>query len=187
MFETGEPETGPELAAALQRLTQEGARTLGTLPVAVFFGPQRDKWSPAEHVRHLRKSSAPLVVALKLPTWLLRLRFGHPKRASRTFLRLRDDYRQTLATGGQAGRFAPRREAAPHDPDVRRAEIMTDWSLTNSRLVQALGSWNEQRLDTVQLPHPLLGMLTLREMMAFTVYHTSHHLTLVMQRVDESA
>ncbi|MGH7695800.1 MAG: DinB family protein [Gemmatimonadaceae bacterium] len=187
MFETGEPETGAELAAALERLTQEGARTLGTMPVAVFFAPQGDKWSPAEHARHLWKSSAPLVVALKLPAWLLRLRFGRPKQASRTFLRLRDDYRQELATGGQAGRFAPQREGAPHDPEGRRAEIMTHWSVENARLVRVLGSWNEHRLDAVQLPHPLLGMLTVREMMAFTVYHTSHHLTLVMQRVEKNA
>ena len=187
MFATGAPETGPELAAALQRLTQEGTRTLGTMPVTVFFEPQGDKWSPAEHARHLRKSSAPLVVALKLPAWLLRLRFGRPKRASRTFIKLREDYRRALAQGGQAGRFAPRPERDALDPDMRRAEILTIWSGTNARLCTALARWREDRLDTVQLPHPLLGMLTVREMMAFTVYHTSHHLTLVTQRVDKSA
>ncbi len=187
MFETGEPTTNAELVAALRRLTDEGARALGTMPVDVFFAPQGDKWSPAEHARHLQKSSAPLVFGLKLPAWLLRLRFGRPARASRSFVMLREDYRRVLADGGQAGRFAPRREGPPQNADLRRGDIMRKWWLTNARLMQALSRWREDRLDAVRLPHPLLGMLTVREMAAFTVYHTSHHLTLVMQRVAQSA
>ncbi len=187
MFETGEPATNAELVAALRRLTDEGARALGTMPVEVFFAPQGDKWSPAEHALHLQKSSAPLVIGLKLPAWLLRLRFGGSARPSRSFVRLREEYLGRLADGGQAGRFAPAREGLPENPNRRRGEIMTKWWLTNVRLCTVLSRWREGRLDTVQLPHPLLGMLTVREMAAFTVYHTSHHLTLVMQRVAQSA
>ncbi len=94
-----------------------------------------------------------------------------------------EDYRRALAEGGQAGRFAPQREGPPQNADQRRGEILTRWYLTNARLSNVLSRWREGRLDTVQLPHPLLGMLTVREMAAFTVYHTSHHLTLVMQRM----
>jgi hypothetical protein len=156
---------------------------LATLPIELFFAPQGLKWSPAEHARHLQKSSAPLVTALRLPAWLLRATFGRPQRVSRSFVTLRADYRAALAAGGQAGRFAPRPEAPPSDPDRRRGEILTHWYLTNGRLCQILNEWREDRLDMAQLPHPLLGKLTVREMAAFTVYHTTHHLTLVMQRV----
>ena len=182
MFETGEPSTKAELVAALKRLTLEGSQALGTMPLEVFFAPQGDKWSPAEHALHLQKSSAPLAVGLRLPAWLLRLRFGRPTRPSRSFTDLREDYRRALAGGGQAGRFAPAREGPAPDPDARRGEILIQWLLTNGRLFNVLARWREDRLDTVQLPHPLLGMLTVREMAAFTVYHTSHHLSLVMQR-----
>ena len=34
-------------------------------------------------------------------------------------------------------------------------------------------------LDAVLLPHPLLGKLTVREMLFFTVYHVQHHRALV--------
>lgn len=40
-------------------------------------------------------------------------------------------------------------------------------------------SWTEQDLDTVLLPHPLLGKLTVREMLYFTIYHAQHHQMLV--------
>lgn len=160
---------------------------MAALPIEHFFAPQGLKWSPAEHARHLQKSSAPLVTALRLPAWLLRATFGRPQRASRSFVALRADYRAALAAGGQAGRFAPRPEGQATDPDQRRGQILTHWHMTNERLCQILGGWREDRLDMAQLPHPLLGKLTIREMAAFTVYHTTHHLTLVMQRVTDNA
>lgn len=187
IFDPGEPATGAELVAALTRITNEGSKALGTLPIERFFAAQGLKWSPADHARHLQKSSAPLVPALRLPTWLLRARFGRPHRPSRSFVALRTDYRAALGAGGQAGRFAPQPEAQPSDPDRRRGEILTHWYLTNGRLCQILTGWREDRLDMAQLPHPLLGKLTIREMVAFTVYHTTHHLTLVMQRAADGA
>jgi DinB superfamily len=187
VFETGEPATGPELVAALRRLTSEGAKTLGTMPIELFFAPQGNRWSPAEHARHLQKSSAPLIAALRLPAWLLRLRFGASHGPSRTSVALRADYQAALAAGGTAGRFAPRPESSPMDPALRRGEILTHWFITNERVGQLLARWREDQLDAVLLPHPLLGNLTVREMAAFTVSHTAHHLTLVTQRLAGGA
>jgi hypothetical protein len=42
--------------------------------------------------------------------------------------------------------------------------------------------WPERALDRHLLPHPLMGLLTIREMLAFTVYHTAHHLRRVADR-----
>ena len=36
--------------------------------------------------------------------------------------------------------------------------------------------WPEPSLDRYQLLHPLLGRLTVREMLEFSVYHHAHHL-----------
>ena len=44
------------------------------------------------------------------------------------------------------------------------------------RLVLNINNYSEQQLDTFILPHPLLGKVTLREMMYFTIYHAEHHL-----------
>jgi hypothetical protein len=185
-FDPGAPQNGAELAAALRRITCEGAHFLGTLPVEQFFAPQGDKWSPAEHVRHLRRSSAPLITAYRLPPWMLQLAFGSARRPSRSFDALRDDYRTALAAGGTAGRFAPSPESPPADRDRRRGEILMAWFVTNARVGTLVQRWREARLDQVLLPHPLLGRITAREMAAFTVYHTVHHLTLIAERAARS-
>ena len=35
--------------------------------------------------------------------------------------------------------------------------------------------FSEDEIDTYILPHPLLGKLTIREMIYFTIYHVEHH------------
>lgn len=107
-FDTGEPRSGPELAAAVTRLHGDSERYLLGIPAVEFAAPQGEKWSPAEHVRHLAKSTAPLAGALGLPKILLALRFGRSRSGSRPFGVLREEYRTLLReTGATAGRFAP--------------------------------------------------------------------------------
>ena len=35
--------------------------------------------------------------------------------------------------------------------------------------------WKEKDLDIYLLPHPLLGKMTIREIVLWTAYHTEHH------------
>lgn len=181
-FDTGEPGSRPELAQALTRLVSEGIAFLAPLSDATFFAPQGTAWSPAEHVRHLRKSSAPLVTALKLPQFVIRLRFGGRTGPSRSFGQIRELYREKLAGGANAGRFAPTPEpASGHGGDRRRA-IIEAWTAVTVELTNAMSRWSEPALDRNQLPHPVLGPLSVREMLAFTVYHTAHHLRRIEER-----
>jgi hypothetical protein len=171
----------------MTHLVAEAHQYLNALPLDTFFAPQRDRWSPAEHIRHLRKATAPVARALRIPAWILRLRFGEGAGTSRDFRTLRETYHGVLARGGQAGRFAPSPEPAPPDPAGRRAAIMGAWNTAVEGVDAASGRWSESSLDRTALPHPLLGLLTVREMLAFTVYHTSHHLALIASRVDLGA
>jgi len=182
MYDPGHPSTGPELREALGRLLAEGHAFLATLTTDEFFRTQGEHWSPADHVRHLRKSSTPVAAALRLPRLLLRVRFGTHDGASRSYDAIKTDYLARLAAGGQAGRFAPAPEPAAADPYTRRNEILTRWSAATLSLTNAARTWDEAALDRGQLPHPLLGPLTIREMLAFTVYHTEHHLRRVAER-----
>jgi hypothetical protein len=59
---------------------------------------------------------------------------------------------------------------------------MNGWTRTTVELQNAIRRWPESALDGQLLPHPLLGPLTVREMRAFTVYHTAHHLQRVAER-----
>jgi uncharacterized damage-inducible protein DinB len=43
------------------------------------------------------------------------------------------------------------------------------------RLCHIIDGLTEEELDRYLLPHPLLGKLTMREMLYFTIYHVTHH------------
>ena len=181
-FDPGAPYLGRDLQHSLTELVAEGAACLDALPEPVFFAPQGDRWSPADHIRHLRKSTAPVGRALALPRLVLRFRFGTRSGPSREFIPLRDVYRGVLASGVQAGPFAPSPHSGPLDAARRRA-IMAAWQNAAAELSAAAGRWSEPALDRYRLPHPALGQLSIREMLEFTVYHTSHHLNLLTSRL----
>lgn len=181
-FDPGEPRTLPELTGTLTRLVTTGVSFLALMSDAAFFAPQGQAWSPAEHVRHLRKSSAPLVTAFKLPRFMLRLRFGSRRAPSRSFAEVRTVYLAKIKEGFQAGSYAPSAEAPPSNPTDRRNEIVNAWTGVTVELTNAIGSWSEPELDRHQLPHPAIGNLSVREMLAFTVYHTAHHLMRIEER-----
>ena len=181
-IDPSEPRTAAELNTALAGLLARAQHFLQVFPDAQFFAPQGQAWSPAEHVRHLRKSTAPVARALGLPKFLIGLRFGKARGESRSFSDVRTIYRAALEAGGQAGRYAPSREPSPASSAERRSQIMTAWAAATTDLQRQAARWPEPALDRYRLPHPLLGLLTVREMLAFTVYHTAHHLDRIAER-----
>jgi hypothetical protein len=182
MFDTGTPHSGPELIAALNRLLGEGMTYQSPRPDTWFFAPQGSAWSPAGHFRHLRKSTSALLTGVRLPRFVLRLRFGRHTAASRPFAELRKRYLDQIAAGFKAPSAFVAAEESPADPATRRQEILSRWTSVTVELTTVMRGWDEASLDRVTLPHPLLGNLSAREMMAFTVFHTAHHLQRIAER-----
>jgi DinB superfamily len=186
-FETGEPYTAREILEGLRRLHEDSQRFVAALPASEFVRPQGQKWSPADHVRHLSKSTYPLVRALALPRLLLRILFGRHAGVSRPFPVIREVYREGLRRGATAGRFAPSPRPVPADVEAYRTQVLSSWRQAAASLASQVELWPEPNLDYFRLPHPLLGRLTVREMLFFTLYHNAHHLNLVASRAGTSA
>jgi DinB family protein len=184
-FETGNPNTGAQIRAAAEALHAEIVPFLDSIPTPVFFAPQGASWSPAWHVRHLAKANFPVARALRLPKLVPRLLFGGASGLSRSFEKLREDYRARLAAGGQAGRYAPSDRPLPPDLEAWRQEIVAAYGRSMSDWISASQRWSEKDLDRVRLPHPLLGKLTVREMLFFTLYHSAHHMAIVSRRLED--
>ena len=180
MFETGLPQTASEHVAELDALETEARAYLATFSTAAFFAPQGEAWAPAGHIRHLRKAAAAVAKGLGAPRVVLALAFGRGRR-SRSFAAVRGVYLDALDAGATAGRFTPRPGVVPDE--AHRAEIMSRWAEAHRALAKDLTRWPEPSLDRYRMPHPILGRLTIREMVSFTVYHTAHHL----RRIDERA
>jgi hypothetical protein len=45
----------------------------------------------------------------------------------------------------------------------------------NQKMVDFINKWKAADMEIYLLPHPLLGKLTIREMLLFTIYHIEHH------------
>ncbi|WP_420629742.1 DinB family protein [Candidatus Leptofilum sp.] len=150
-----------------------------------FFASPPGVWSPAENLVHLIKSCAPVVMVLNIPKTFLRIRFGWAKHDSRPLAQVRYTYlNDALANGGQAG--------GPFVPEVRedfsaahQTRILAKWQEKGDALHAALQKWDEKALDNYLLPHPLLGKLTVREILFFTLYHNLHHVNDVQRLLDQ--
>ena len=181
-FEPKAPVSGLDISQALESQHEQLRRALEELPIEEFVAPQALKWSPADHARHLHKSARPLVQALTAPRIVLWWRFGTRGGASGTYADVREAYRARLAKGYGANRFAPSAVDIPNDALAWRSEILDGWTATVRALSAAARRWRERALDRYQVPHPLLGKLSMREILFFTLYHNAHHLQLVAER-----
>ena len=181
-FDPGTPYTGTELLGGMRAMTADAESYLRAIPPDEFARPQGDRWSPGDHARHLAKSSFALVKGLKAPRFMLRVLFGAPKRASRRFLPLREDYRTALGAGGQANRFAPEAKPLPDDLGSWQRDVIARWRAAADALHEQVALWDEVALDRYAIKHPLMGPLTVREMLMFSHYHESHHLNLLAAR-----
>ena len=138
------------------------------------------KWSPGQNLDHLIRSIKPLVLAYGLPKFMLKWKFGKANRPSKSFEALVEKYKLKLSAGGIASaRFQP--QVVAFDD---KEKLIEKYNLLKNSLLKKINHWKEADLDKYILPHPLLGKLTLREMLFFTIYHNEHHLLLLKQKFD---
>lgn len=142
-----------------------------TLPDHRFTATPYGKWSAGQQLQHLIKSIRPVATAMGYPKILLRY-FGSSSQPSRPYQELVEDYRQLLANGAKS--------TTTYQPGVvygaQRPVLIEAFLKQKEKLLENLGRWSEAELDKYRLPHPLLGKITIREMLYFTAYHTEHHL-----------
>ena len=186
---TPSPAARASLLEALRDTEAAVAGYFGSLEEAVFARPLQETWSPAEHLDHLNIVVSAVARGFGISPLILRLRFGSAKRPTRTYEELRADYQALLAAGGRAsGRYVPVRQTTdPADAEERKSDLLARWGRVNERLWTALGGWSERNLDRVRFPHPLLGKITARELVFFTIYHGHHHVTAVQRRLASDA
>jgi hypothetical protein len=179
------PHSKSEIADALTALRRDGLRYWSDIVPEQFASPLGSAWSPADNVRHLAKATAPVAQALRVPRVALII-FGAARGPSRTFDELRQTYLGVLSKGATAGRFAPSPTTPPADVRNWQKHLIGRCAGSIERLERGLEPWSESDLDRYRLPHPLLGRLTVREMLLFTLYHFEHHKSNVVRRIGSS-
>ncbi|HRI21108.1 MAG TPA: DinB family protein [Panacibacter sp.] len=163
--------TKQEIIQRLKENHQSFTSFISLLDEKDFLFTVNDKWTPGQQAEHILRAVKPVVLAFRLPLFLLMVIFGNANRPSRSYAGLADRYHEKLAGGGKAsGRFIP--------PSVAyNQKNKTCCGITNAveALCNNVAKVKEEDLDNYILPHPLFGKLTMREMLYFTIYHVYHH------------
>jgi hypothetical protein len=135
------------------------------------FSLNGEKWSAGQQADHLCRSVKPLNKGLGAPEFVLKSMFGKSDHPSASYDELVARYREALASGGTApDPFRP--EAVAFE---QKGPLIQELRRQLEVLCRNIERFSEDKLDTLVLPHPLLGKLTLREMFYFTIYHAEHH------------
>ena len=174
-----------DILALLARLREDGLGFWRRVEPDRFWSRPDEGWSPAENVRHLTKCTTPVARALRLPRWILRALFGVAEAPSRDVDALRSTYLAGLKRGAAAGRYAPAPAPPPPEPVAGQQRIIEACREAIAGLERALRPWPDADLDRQRLPHPVLGPLSLREMLLFTVLHFDHHRDIVARRLAD--
>ena len=173
-----DPQSKTDLIERLSHVQGEVTNAVQNMSDAQFTSGTDEAWSAAGYLKHLILSVKPLAKAMNLPAAQLAKMFGKPDHASRTFAEVVAGYKAKIAGGLRAEdsqNVVPTVYRFPEGTTDERAHLVQAWNDGNNRLLEALKHWLEEELDSHQLPHPAGEVLTLREMLFFTVYHNTLH------------
>ncbi len=169
------------LIVALREKHESFSKYIQSLSDSNFETALPEKWSAGQQMEHIQLAVKPLNLAFWLPKFVLKMNFGTANRASRTYEGLVEKYNQKLASGGRASRpFVPKSV-----PLSRRNEVLKSYEKTIQKFLKRVAKLNESDLDLYVIPHPLLGKLTLREMLYFTLHHVEHHAQMTAQNLTK--
>ncbi|GAB2560128.1 DinB family protein [Spirosoma aerophilum] len=144
-----------------------------------FMTQVNGKWSVAEVMQHLFLSARPVARLLAGPHDVLK-QWGRSETRPRGYDEVASAYKRVLGTGVKApASMSPR----PEDIQIGRSEMAKRFENVYDDLINAGASWSSEELDTYCIPHPVLGKLSVREMLYFTSIHTQHHLRLLQMEM----
>jgi len=173
--------TKTDIKSNLLKNHQHFIATIQSLPEEEFLLSVNNKWSAGQQLDHIYRSVQPMALALALPKFLLALIFGKANRPSKNYTELVEKYKTKLAAGYKvSAKYSPN-DIVLSQRDSLGQKLLGSINKVNKRI----DSFSEKDLDNYILPHPLLGKLTIREMLFFTIYHVQHHEVLTLKNLGK--
>lgn len=135
-------------------------------------GPE-GKWTSGQQALHLLQSIKPLNDALSLPKFIIKYRFGTANRAVRDYATVVNRYQERLQESKGIVYGPSKNMKVPLLKD--KNYILNRLQVENKKLQYKTRKLSDKHLDTLILPHPLMGKMPLREIIMWTAYHVEHH------------
>ena len=145
-------------------------------------GP-RGKWTTGQQIQHLADSLQLLNNALSYPRFFLKYKFGLCNRATRNYETVAKNYQQKLEENQD---IAALFNSKLKEPILKNRErLINRLQIQNKKLQYKVRKVSDLNLDTLVIPHPLMGKMTLREIIMWTSHHTEHHTNILIHNYSE--
>jgi len=160
-----------EIGELLTKNYQSFINYINDLTPQEYAFSYQQKWTAAQQLEHMVLCVKPLVQVFSMDKPAIEQNFGVTDKPSRSYDVLLKDYLDKLGQGGKA----PNRYVPETVLPEQRKELSDTLAKMIRELCAKIETFTEQELDTLCIPHPLLGNLTLREMLYNAAYHVQRH------------
>jgi hypothetical protein len=159
--------TKQQLVDAFLKNHRDVVAYIAAMPADKLDVSVNGKWPPRQQLGHIYLTIVPFTRALASKEFIAE-KFGKAERAGWDMDTVRANYLQT-------SRKAPE----VYDPVLNAptdiAELQGKIEDTLAVIQQHFENYTEEDMDSLVLPHPLLGKLSIREMFYLMSYHPLHH------------
>ncbi len=129
------------------------------------------KWTAGQQLSHINLCLQPISQALASKEYIIQ-KFGEIDRDAMDYDQVIINYKSALEKGGKApDRFVPEMVSV-----IDRNKLTTELTALLLKIKTQLSDYTDQELNTLILPHPLLGNMTIRELIYLMTHHATHHL-----------
>lgn len=145
-------------------------------------GPE-GKWTQAQHIQHLTDSLQLLNNALSYPKFYIKYKFGVCNREIKDYAAVTKNYYTKLKEKQELVKKFNKKVKAP--TIHQKSRLLTRLLIQSKKLQYKTKLISDENLDTLVIPHPLMGKMTLREIIMWTACHTEHHTTILKDKYGE--
>lgn len=142
-------------------------------------GPE-GKWTTGQHIVHLVASIKQVNNALSYPKFLLKYKFGSSNREVRSYDEVAKRYQEKLSKNQERARKFNIEVKTPSK--IKFNQLLATLQVQNKKLQHKTKRWKNKDLNSLILPHPLMGKMPIREIIMWTGYHTEHHTTILKEK-----
>lgn len=188
MIDIGNPYNRESLLHAIEKVNWIITKSIHDLNLDDYYSRYTKQWSTADTVQHLIKSMKPVNAAMRYPKLWLMVRYGTTERPSRRFDAVAGDYVKLLAKGSYEDKHAPVLYEVPYSEDEAekfKKKDLRKWRRLSDDFLRIVVRWYDFQLDKYQLPHDVLDLITVRELVMFHVFHNKHHIESTLKRINE--
>lgn len=172
------------IKSGLRKSYSEVVYAINQMDDMQFLTPRSEgNWSSGDILGHLLLTTKAIAKGMSAPKDILKSQFGIRERQEWTKEELYSNYLKGLANTGLK---APPNVVYNGVAETGKEKLIVKFSEELDILIGQIDNWTEHELSSLQLPHPAIGNLTVREMLFFIELHNYHHLNQIKEVISNS-